>query len=346
LLNLRQTVSTLVGAIYATKHHVPWPTHWREWRIEPATLSDTMQRLGKIAEHVPGSPLGKGHPDTARIRSEYALSTQRLIDAGGVHTALASARQLAALDMRDGEAFHLFGAMLATASETALSRARTSLKPWVVMHVTCEARIERARESMRSFETTSPDGFSQIIVLGRPEAHAFAFDVSTRTLIVPSPDTYEHLPAKVIAAMAFLAMCANVEAVLKVDDDHRLRSAPALLAAFRRTARPHPLQAGEFLDAGALGLHARTWHFGKTSGASVGERPFTYVGPSRWANGASGYLINKLTLRLMYWSYVYFQDAIDRGLYEDMTISDLIERQGGRLVQQSMAPILGTVGDY
>ena len=302
--------------------------------------------LEKIARRAPDTHLEKGHPDTARIRSEFALSTQRQIDALGVDGALATARQLAALDMRDGEAFHLFGAMLATASETALSRARGSLKPWVVMHVTCEARIERAHESMRSFEAAAPSRFSQIIVLGRPDAHAFAFDSSTRILTVPAQDTYEHLPAKLVAAMAFLALCANVEAVLKVDDDHRLRSATAMFAAFRQIARPHPLQAGELLDAGALGLHARTWHFGKTSDGRIGKRPFTFIGPSRWANGASGYLINRPTLRLMYWSYVYFQDAIDRGLYEDMTVSDLIERQGGQLVQRKMAPILGAVGDY
>jgi hypothetical protein len=88
------------------------------------------------------------------------------------------------------------------------------------------------------------------------------------------------------------------------------------------------------------------WHFGKCADPVLNPRPFTLPGTTRWINGAGGYFLNKAALRLLLWSHIYFPDYIRIGLYEDVTISDLLERQGARLVPADMSSILGTVGQY
>jgi hypothetical protein len=144
----------------------------------------------------------------------------------------------------------------------------------------------------------------------------------------------------------FFLSCCGVDGVLKVDDDHRLRSTSELLRGFRRLKYRLPLQLGTLVRAGALGLHPRTWHFGKTSDPSFDAVPYSLPGTIRWANGASGYYLNRQALALLRWSYVYFCDYLKAGLYEDMLVSDLIERQGGHLADLQMSRILTTTDAY
>ena len=178
------------------------------------------------------------------------------------------------------------------------------------------------------------------------DTRRFRFDPATGILTVPAPDSYEHLTAKVVAAMFFFALCGHVEAVLKVDDDHRLKDLGELLRAFDHLRGSRPVQMGDRTNIGVLGNHVRVWHFGKSSEAALNTRPYTLPGATRWMTGASGYFVNRLALRLLFWSCIYFPEYIRIGLYEDMTVSDLIERQGGRLVRTDMSRILDAVNHY
>jgi hypothetical protein len=103
---------------------------------------------------------------------------------------------------------------------------------------------------------------------------------------------------------------------------------------------------GKRNNIGVLGNHLRVWHFGKCADPALNPRPFTLPGTTRWINGASGYLLNAAALRLLSWSHVYFPEYIRIGLYEDMTVSDLLERQGARLVAADMSRILTAVDQY
>ena len=346
LFQLRHWGTVLGACVYSTKHYTPWLEHWRFDPDDQPTAEWILSEVQRIRAETSYRSKGKGHPDTEAIRKRFANEIARALQASSENSALAAARCLASMDMRDPATFRLFSAMLQQASRPALLWGRTHLQPKVILHITCKPRIDRAAASALSFTALEQDGVSQLLVVGSGRVDSFQIDESLGILSVPAPDTYEHLPAKVVAAMSFLGLCPQVEVVLKVDDDHRLKSGRALSRLMSRAKGVRPVQWGELLDSGALGLQARTWHFGKTQDPQLSGRPHSFASPSRWANGAAGYVLNRQALRLMFWSYVYFEDQIRTGLYEDAVISDLIERQGGRLVGASMAGALSTVEDY
>lgn len=338
-----------LAALRATKHTTPAQLpHWSAQA--PATgLDEARAALQSLIDAGDIAPTRKGEPNTAALKRELALDIDaRLQASAGLIDAatLDAAHRLAALDMADRAAFASYVGIVTHANAPVLQQARCALTANVIMHLSCDPRIDRARESCESFAPMHGRGVSQVIVVGSADSHLYRFDAVRGVLTVPAPDSYEHLPAKVFAAMFFFALCGNVDAVLKVDDDHRLHDGELLLRGFARVAAKHPVQMGKRNNIGVLGNHLRVWHFGKCSDPALNPRPFTLPGTTRWINGAGGYFVNKPALRLLFWSHIYFPDYIRIGLYEDMTTSDLLERQGARLVSADMDRILGTVGQY
>jgi len=337
-----------LGALRATKHITPAAlAHWSTWP-EVRGAAAARASLSTIIRGTAAGPIKKGQPDVNAIKRALAGEVLAVLDSD-LHVrnpkTLQLAHRLAAIDMADRDAFDAYVALLEAANAAALQLARSSLTPNVVMHLSCEPRVQRAQESCKSFAAAAPLGLSQVIVVGSSAAHLFDFDVHTRVLTVPAPDSYEHLPAKVVAAMAFFALCGT-QCVVKVDDDHRLSNPQLLQDYLSRVRVAHPVQMGQRNNIGILGNHVRVWHFGKCADAVRSSQPFTLPGASRWINGAAGYLLNHQAIRLLFWSHVYFPEYIRIGLYEDMTVSDLIERQGGRLVQADMHSALGVVDQY
>ena len=338
----------LETALRRTRHVTPSRLpHWLAKPGDSPTLESICRLLDSLLQRpdVPPPPV-KGYPDMKEPTLRIAERLQRCLRSGDYLDALALAHELAALDMSDARAFELFLESFSFVNAAAISAARAFLKPKVIAHVSCVPRIERAFASCKSFAAAEADGVSQIVVVGSGDGGRFQFDAGRGVLTVPASDSYEHLPSKVVAAMFFLSLCGGVEGVLKVDDDHRLHSRTEMMRGFRRLRHDRPLQIGKLARIGILGLHPRAWHFEKSSDPGLNARPYTLPGTTRWANGANGYYLNDLALRLMLWSYVYFPEYIRIGLYEDMTVSDLIERQGGRLASMEMERALTAVDHY
>jgi hypothetical protein len=337
------------GALRATKHRPPSDiAHWHETRQQVPPLAEIRSLLHSVGDDRPDGPApsGKGVPDLASIKHGIAGDVQSRLAAGETAEAMKAAHRLAALDLNDGAAFRIYLGLVSLTSAAALAQARSRLGPQVVLHVSCRPRLERARASSISFEPAARAGVSQLIVVGSPAASAFDFDAAGNVLSVPAGDSYEHLPEKVVSAFFFLSLCGHVDAVLKVDDDHRLRAPAPLLDAFGRLGSRVPVQAGRRSNSDVVGLHSRVWHFGKCADPQRDARPYALLAPSRWIDGASGYFLNRAALRLMLWSHVYFGDYVRIGLYEDLIVSDLVERQGGRLVDLDMAALLQAVEEY
>jgi len=338
----------LETATRRTRHETPARLpHWQARLPEAPTSESVRARLDALLRRPADPPPSvKGHPDPNEPKLRLAHRLRQRLEAGELAEALALAHQLAAVDMSDADAFGLLLELVSLLSAPALSAARSVLKPYVIAHVSCAARLDRARASSASFAEAESEDVAQIVIVGSPQAHEFRFDPLSRVLTVPTGDDYEHLPSKVIGAMAFLSLCGGVQGVLKVDDDHRLNSRSELARGFRRLAYGRPLQIGQLSRVGVLGLHPRAWHFGKTSDPRLNATPYTLPGTTRWANGANGYYLNDLALRVLLWSYVYFPEYIRIGLYEDMTVSDLIERQGGRIASMQMERAVTAVDHY
>lgn len=338
----------LETALRRTRHVTP--SRLPHWLAKPSD-SPTLESIGQLLDSVlqrpdaPAPPM-KGYPNMKEPTLRIAERLRRCLRSGGELEAPGLAHELAALDMSDARAFELFLESFSFVNAAAISSARSYLKPKVIVHVSCLPRIDRAFTSCKSFAAAEAEGVSQIVVVGSGDSGRFLFDAVRGVLTVPASDSYEHLPSKVVAAMTFLSLCGGVEGVLKVDDDHRLHSRTEMMRGFRRLKHDRPLQIGKLSRIDILGLHPRAWHFEKSSDPAVNATPYTLPGTTRWADGAKGYYLNGLALRVMLWSYVYFPGYIRVGLYEDMTVSDLIERQGGRLAGMDMERALTTVDHY
>lgn len=330
---------------YASRHHQPWQPHF----VDGATQHESRELIIKRCERIIGSTTEtvriKGHPEIGAIRSMFA---EQLRDdlTGATPRAVESARTLASLDMGDSEAFELFCGTFEMSNLQALEAARKTLAPFVILHMSCLPRLERAAESTASFCFRSAE-VSNIYVVGGGSVGKFGFDADRMMLIVPEDDGYSGLAEKVIAAFAFLRCCPQVKVVLKIDDDHRLLSPHELRQLFLRAMRSKVAAVfGRINDAVALGAHNRVWHFGKTGQDVLECRPHTIAGATRFVSGSAGYLINRAALQTFFWSYVYFRDQIAAGLYEDQTISDFLERQGGRLIDVDIARAVSAVASY
>ncbi len=335
-------------ALRGTPHRLPDLPHWHSpLSVEPV-MADVRHGLHAVAA-MPGLPLStmtKGHPDTVAVKQELAAEVESHLAHGRMAPALATAHRLASCDMTDAISFAIYLDLCRLMNAAALEAARRSLSRFLVLHVSCTPRLDRAMASVQSFVPAEAAGVSQLVVVGSRESERFQFDAVRRVLTVPTRDDYESLPSKVIAGFFFLSLLGGVDGVLKVDDDHRLRDREALRRAFARLSHAKPLQIGALTRIRELGRHPRAWHFGKCADPAVDRAVFTLPGTTRWANGSSGYLLNGPALQLMRWSHVYFPDYIRLGLYEDMVVSDLIERQGGRLGLIETSRFLQDVAHY
>lgn len=338
----------LETALRHTRHVVPALPHFQLPVRGESQMALVHRGLSTIKAR-PGLPLSeftKGHPDTETLKHGMADEVESALQKGRPLEALSSAWHLAASDMTDGTAFEVHLELCRIVHADAIEAARQALGAQVVMHVSCLDRLDRALSSVRSFAAAESAGVSQLVVVGSSNADRFRFDLAQRTLIVPTRDDYESLPSKVMAAFFFLGLVGGIDGLLKVDDDHRLHDPSELRRAFDRLKHAKPLQIGVLTRVRELGRHPRAWHFGKCAQPDVNKALFTLPGTTRWANGSNGYLLNGKALALLLWSRVYFPDYIRLGLYEDMVVSDLIERQGGRLGVTDTSRFLYDVAQY
>ena len=319
--------------------------HWHRDPDAGADRAAFAAQLARIEQRPVDPDRAKGEPDRRAATLALAGDVADALARDDVSNALSTAHRLAASDMLNDATFGLYVDLVRHFSADAFTALGPRLRKNVVMHLSCEPRVERAQRSCASFASDLGEASSQLIVVGDEAGATYRYDAHRNVLTVPAPDSYEHLPAKVISALTFLCWC-GVDAVLKVDDDHRLKSAEALHRGFASLASSRPVQRGMVARLDALGTFNRTWHYGKCSDPSLNARPHSHPMTTRWVNGARGYFMNRAALRLMMWSGIYFPGYIANGLYEDMTVSDLIERQGGRLRPAPMTAILGTIDDY
>lgn len=230
----------------------PFSAHWRhlaQQQLSP--IACVYELLERIANSQQTPSVMKGSPNLGALRAHAARDLIDLLGSdsdewpGGISArAIARAHTLAASNLKDSEAFSLYWNLVAHSNREAIASARSSLRGRVVLHMTCVSRVARARASVVSFG--AEHAASHILLVGSNESSSFAFDAATGVLSVPTADTYEHLPSKVIAACFFLAMCGSIDAVVKIDDDHRLANAShfdALIEAVNPAASVVALQA-------------------------------------------------------------------------------------------------------
>jgi hypothetical protein len=348
---LRNTPTGTAVELAFRRTRFPLPSHLPHYAAPRvlASVEYVQSCLASITDSSPADQTSnwqKGRPELGRVKRELAAEAARSLQRRDLPEALRTLAQLAAGDVSDPLGFFAHQAVFGLVNEGALDLARKHLRANVVLHISCEDRLARAMESTHSFAAVDKNNVAQAIVVGSPSAAEFRFDPENLILRVPTHDSYEQLPAKVMSAVTFLHATGTVQSLLKVDDDHRLNDYVELLRGFERVAHRLPVQMGRLSKVFALGENPRAWHFGKTADPVLSKTFYTLPGTTRWANGADGYFLNREALRLLAWSDLYFPQYISQGLYEDLVVSDLLERQGGRLLNADMSRFISAVTAY
>lgn len=308
--------------------------------------------LRQIEKRAPDAHRPKGAPDATAVLRGKAIEARALLHGlhapGSSGALLATTRWMAAADARDADCFHAFGLAFRLAHAPLLDDLARRLSPRVVMHMTCEARLDRAHASAASFARLEDQGVSQLHVIGGGDGrHGFRWDERLNALRVPVADTYDHLAGKVAAAYGLLGRLPHVRAVVKVDDDHRAGTPGSLGRLLDRAARCEaPTQWGHRYHSPYPAGHNRIWHLGKCGEAAINATPYTYMGALTWCTGEHGYVLNRAALLRFVWADVYFGEMVRTALYEDAFVSDTLLRLGGRMRPAPMHRALRAVDTY
>lgn len=317
------------------------------WSTSAAVLECARAQV-RALEAIPAPPPRKGSPCKVSLRMKDLHVLQEALaprNARPGSRELAAAMRIASVDPAELAGFKLWLAMFWLHHEPIVHKLRAALRRRVVLHMSCMPRLSRAELSIASFAHATQLAVEHLKLVGN--GTHYEFDEAAMLLASPSPDTYECLPQKVFYGLAIVTLAANPSCVLKLDDDHRLKSARELarLLEFAAGTR-HAIQIGEINRAPLPSAHHRAWHFGKCAQSALNERLLEMPVPSRWAAGSSGYILNRPALWRLVWASLYYRRWLDEILYEDVALAEVAEKTGIRLVQAPMSRAVSAVTEY
>jgi GT2 family glycosyltransferase/2-polyprenyl-3-methyl-5-hydroxy-6-metoxy-1,4-benzoquinol methylase len=137
---------------------------------------------------------------------------------------------------------------------------------------------------------------------------------------VPVADTYEALPAKVLAAIDAIVRRHGRVAIFKLDDDCVLDAAfsPAAVATLAARVDYAGVPVGD-------ATHDRCWHIGKTADATLG--PYARRFHGAWARGGA-YLLGARAVDTIHREWALFPGEFDGEHFEDKMVGDFLRRAG------------------
>jgi hypothetical protein len=159
----------------------------------------------------------------------------------------------------------------------------------LVVHVTCQARLENATASVASFRGEL-DATKHLIVVGDSELEktSFKFQPSASLLTVPASDSYEGLPAKIRNLFLFLGFSHLQAPVLKIDDDVVCQD----IRLFNKSVTDVVAKQdyGGFVIGQGPFVIAPFWHLGKCSEKSINSTPDSLLLLASYAKGSCYWL--------------------------------------------------------
>ncbi len=321
--------------------------------VNPVSGWNSAEEVRGIAQKVidamrtaPSPNLRKGAPDLVSMKRVWATQLQELMGhAERSGQALVMAEQIASVDPRDLSATTLHLAVFWLHNEPVIQLLREIRAPYLALHMTCVARLDRARDSEASFASIPQNKLYHLKVVGNGQN--YRFDPVKQVLEVPAADSYEHLADKVIDAYALLAIATRAKAVFKLDDDHRLGTPAALMRVLTKTARHRePVQLGTLHRLAYPAAHNRAWHFGKCKDQDLNTQPLAYPGPTSWVTGEHGYLLNRQALLRAAWAWLYYKQWLGSILYEDLALGEIADKLDIARLEQPMDEALSLHAHY
>jgi hypothetical protein len=190
----------------------------------------------------------------------------------------------------------------------------------VHMIISCEKYLERAT---RLFESVRDRLSPTLIVIGNPALQVA--QLCDHVLVVPSPDSYEHLTRKVNEALLAIRSNFGAVSVLKMDDDlvSTGNVVPPQLSGMDYAGH---LIGDERLD--------RAWHFGKTANRQV--RPYAKRFRVCWARGTL-YWLSARSVDVLARELLMYPGQLEGEIYEDKYVADILASAGIALVDYDLA---------
>ena len=188
-------------------------------------------------------------------------------------------------------------------------------KGLVICIYTC-AKYQNQQQAIRDtwLKEVIERDIAYYFVIGRPGSQSY---VDGDILYVDAPDTYEHLPHKTYKFIEYIHNHTFYSHVFKVDDDCYVNIDNLLKCDFDNYDYMGNVAGHEDdLD--------RNWHLGKTANSNIGEYQGVHNGC--WANGASGYFLNRYAMQKLLEYDNYEEIALE--LYEDKLVGDLLRPSG------------------
>lgn len=182
---------------------------------------------------------------------------------------------------------------LAYPEDTARLR-RDCAGRYVVLHATCQERIERAEASAASFSKRSD--LHHIHLVGDRQTCSenempLSFSYDGCVLRVPAPDDYENLHRKLFYAYMIFDLIAEPKFVVKIDDNIQMGNDDEFNALMTKLTEENVVYAGRVVGAQQHKTQWHGWHLSKCTDPLVETRGYQYPLPRKYAAGGYGYIL-------------------------------------------------------
>jgi Galactosyltransferase len=308
--------------------------------------ADQMHALLQRLLAQPAVALRKGAPDLLGMKKCWGDELRARASGGAVDDhALQIAEKMAAVDPRDELARLIWLHAFVLRHSHVIDALMPLCGTHVALHMSCVPRLDRAQASVDSFADSGMGHLRHLCLVGH--AMPYELDATSALLKVPAQDTYEHLPSKVVDAYALLACVPGLQAVIKMDDDHRLANAGALQGLLNQATREKgAVQFGHVYHTPFPAAHSHGWHLGKCKDPMFAEAPFGFPAPLSWATGEFGYVLNRPALLRMLWARLYYRRWLSLVMYEDIALGEIADKLGIRKIPIPMDSALRFHGAY
>ena len=168
----------------------------------------------------------------------------------------------------------------ATRSLSYAARGHSSNRT-LYMIISCAAYGERRKLLERYYREAMPKNDTFIFIVGGAQSNSY--DPVTRTLHLMVGDFYEHLPEKVLKAIAFCTENFDFAHLVKIDDDV-VANFPLLTHIVKEIKSDY---FGKMIPSRRGAKPSPTWHIGKvTERSPYFDKPFSFDGgPPNWCCG-------------------------------------------------------------
>jgi len=231
-----------------------------------------------------------------------------------------------------------------------INKIQREISDFLVVHISCESRIDKSLQSIESFSPTTPSE-SHIILMGCDTADDFKISFLNNTIYAPVDDSYSGLYAKTMYLSFILSSLPEPPRLMaKLDDDICLNNRSQFDKVISN------LMGSEYSYFGypVLPNHHKNywhgWHVGKCSSPKVEMKGIQVPLPAKYAVGGAGYFLKKSAIKELSYCFLSQQEFISANCFmpEDALVGLHLQLAGYQLgsLREGYADNVGLSGRW